>query len=105
MPRNKKTIELKYSGVSYVNADGNKAKADFRHLDNKEAFIASQAENSVSVAADNGKPVRVYRRSRLGEKLMARFFGSSAADDASEFADMLNEAYSVQGNFYTAIVK
>jgi len=102
MPR-LKTITLEHSGIEYTNRNGHKAKADFRHTDAKEAFIESQSENSVS-NSNGDKPVRVYRKSRLGERLLARFFGSSAQDDAEEFAEQCNEVYDVRG-FYKAIVK
>lgn len=103
MPR-KKTIELQYSNVEFINRNGDKAKADFRHLDNKTAFLRDQEDNAREAAADNGKPVRVYRTSSEGERLVARFYGSSKQEDAEEFAEMLNEGYERQG-FYKAEVR
>lgn len=102
--RNKRTIVLEHSGVEYINSNGQKAKADFRHTDAKESFIGSQSGNRLSSVVADDKPVRVYRKSRLGERLLARFFGSTKADDAQAFADEANEVYEVRG-FYSAIVK
>ncbi len=98
----KKTIELEYEGVEYINKNGDKATADFRHLDAKEAWEASQEANEEG--GGDSKPVRVYRVSRLGERLIARFKGSRAAADAAEFAAEANEVYGKRG-FYKAVVK
>ena len=99
----KKTIELLHEGVDYINRDGLPASADFRHTDNKEAWVRKTASN-VERGTASEKPVRVYRISTEGERLLARFRGSSARKDAEEYAASRRQAYAVDG-FYTVEVR
>lgn len=98
----KKTIELQYEGVEFVNRKGEDATADFREEDAKRAFLRIQESHSEEQKASE-KPVRVYRTSDLGRRLLARFYGSAKETDAQEFADLMNANYATLG-MYKAIV-
>ena len=98
-----RTINLEFSGIEYVNAKGQKAKADIRHMDAKEVFVASQARNRQTTEVSSDVK-RVYRVSKLGERLIGRFYGSNSAADARLFAEQANAVYNVR-RFYRAEVR
>lgn len=107
MPR-LKTIDMPHT-LEYRNRDGRMTKAEFLEIDAMEGFQVEQEGNSEAPPESN-ETKRVYRESRLGKKLLARFHGTTAGDDAEEFAEMMNNKYdalpgSGGARFYSAIVK
>ena len=99
----KKTINLQHTGTEYINSKGERALADFRETDTMEDFIRGEQMNS-SKPPEAEKVVRVFRVSKLGERLLARFTGSTALQDAEKVAAKLQKKYNVYG-FYSTLIK
>lgn len=101
----KRTTNLQHTGIEYRNASGRLVQADFRETDQKEFWLRRPASSAPS--AEKGKTARVYRTSDLGERLIARFYGGSSAEnkaDATAFAKVMNDNYAVLGKYKAIVV-